>query len=559
MRAVAYCRVSTNDLDQLNSLHNQVAHYQDLFSKKGYTPVKVGVLYKKNGEKIPLEGIFADEGISGTKIKHRKAFKYMLRCAEDKEFDIVICKNVQRFSRNIADGHNALKRLKQLGINVYFEDGGLNYFEHEDIINLFLSMAQSESRIKSSACKFGIRKAQLDGKWTSNCPYGYNRVNGYLKINESEAEVVRKIYDLYLNEGLGHKKIVDYLTENKIPTKKNGIWHTQHVKHILTNPLYTGIQITHKSENMDINVRNIKEIPEDDWIIHKKPELQIISKDIWERAQDLAKKKLDMMMKNNVRPSSTNLFSTIVYCGNCGGVLRRKRKRTKRREGNGQYKMIWLDTFEWVCQNNDMYGVKRCNCRNSVDEEILLKFVKDEIIRYRDIKEVHEILLEKYIQKNFSYDENKANEIESNILELKQDYDNRQRLNGKGIITDDELEEFAKGYRIKISELERELLKIKNVRADIEEAKRQYEDFIKYINNVDIDNLTNIDLKKIFYKIVIRTDNNMLNEDGSFKDEYETLKEYPYLWINKSKRTVKIMTAEMMFMDNQEMNLLFGF
>jgi len=515
------------------------------------------MFYKKNGEKLALEGIFSDEGITGTKKKNRKAFEYMMRCAEDGEFDVIFCKNVQRFTRNIADGQNALKRLKQLGINVYFEDGGLNYFEHEDIINLFMSIAQAESRMKSAAVQFGIKKAQQQGKWTSNCPYGYDRVDGYLKINQREAEVVRKIYDLYLNEGFGHKRICDYLTENNIPTKKGGRWYTQHVRNILSNPLYSGVQITNKTVNMDVNVLNIKEVPEEEWIIHEKEELRIIPKDIWQRVQDMAEKKLKNMKSSN-RPSSINLFSTIVRCGNCGGILRRKRKRTKIREGNGKYNMIWLDEYEWVCQNNDLRGVKVCSYRNAIDESVLLDFVKKEILNYRNLTEIYETLFRKYIQKNFTYDENELNNINNEILELKQDFENKLRLNGKGLITDDELSDFTKSYRENLANLERRKLKINNVVAEIEQKKREYEDFIKYLKNVDINNLTNTDLKKLFSRLVVDTRDDMLKENGELNDEYDVLEGYPYMWFNQSKKTVKILTANFMFMDQEREKILFS-
>ncbi|HYE12155.1 MAG TPA: recombinase family protein, partial [Patescibacteria group bacterium] len=97
MKCVAYCRVSTDKDDQLNSLENQISHYTELFKKEGYQGAEVGMYYSRDGKKEAVEyipSIFADEGISGTKLKNREAFKYMLECAYRKEFDVILVKNV---------------------------------------------------------------------------------------------------------------------------------------------------------------------------------------------------------------------------------------------------------------------------------------------------------------------------------------------------------------------------------------------------------------------------------------------------------------------------------
>jgi DNA invertase Pin-like site-specific DNA recombinase len=533
-----------------------MSHYTELFKYKEHIPVKTGMLYKKNGESIYLESIFADEGITGTKKKYRKAFEYMMQCAENREFDIVYVKNVQRFSRNAAYGMDCLKRLKQLGIKVFFEEGGLDSSNpsHEFVINTMLSLSQAESQSKSTACKFGIRKAQESGKWTSNCPYGYNRVKGtgYLQVNDDEAQVIKTIYDLYLNKGYGHKKIVDYLLENEIPTKKGGTWYTQHVKHILTNPLYTGLQTTHKTENMDVNVTLIKDIPEHKWIRTERTDLQIVPLEDWQKAQDMASKKLDMMRNSRNRPSSKNLFSTIIFCGNCGGILRRKQKRTK-----VDQKMVYLDEYEWVCQNNDLRGTKACKYRNAIDEKILMELVKYEVSNYQNIDEVREFMLQKYIDKNFVFDEVEAKRINDEYSDLKKEFSNYIRLNTKGIITDEELEEHNQQYRKQMAELEKEKLKIDNIASEIEKTKRAYKDFMKFIKSIEFDNLSNADLKKIFNKIVIKTDSSMLDADGNLNKYYKVLEPYPFKWINKDKGICKIITAEPMFMDTAQSELYF--
>jgi DNA invertase Pin-like site-specific DNA recombinase len=195
MRCVAYCRVSTPEVEQKNSLNNQIDYYTELFRTKGYTPAKIGIYCDSKGVTTQLDsGVFADEGITGTKKKNRKAFQYLIKCSENKEFDIIYCKNIQRFARNVEEGAGILKRLKQLGIKVIFEEGNLDSSNpsHEFIINQLLGLAQQESQSKSEAVKWGVRKAQKKGKWTSNTPYGYNRVGGFLQRNPKKKLLLNK-------------------------------------------------------------------------------------------------------------------------------------------------------------------------------------------------------------------------------------------------------------------------------------------------------------------------------------------------------------------------------
>lgn len=122
-RCVAYCRVSTNHDDQKNSLEAQKAYYTEIFKKEKYNPAKVGVLYKKGGVKEKINGIFADEGISGTSLKRREAFKAMIEYAKKKAFDIIYVKSV---SRSVEDGVKIVKDLKEIGVGVVFEDCGID-------------------------------------------------------------------------------------------------------------------------------------------------------------------------------------------------------------------------------------------------------------------------------------------------------------------------------------------------------------------------------------------------------------------------------------------------
>jgi DNA invertase Pin-like site-specific DNA recombinase len=564
MKAVSYCRVSTNEEDQLNSLKNQIEHYTRLFEDEKYEKTNTGIYYKKDGTSIILDtGIFADEGISGTKRKNRKAFNYMIKCAKRKDFDVIYCKNVQRFARNVEDGSGVLKQLKQYGVKVIFEEGNLDSSnpQHELVINLLLSMAQSESQSKSAAVKFGIRKAQEHGKWTSNKPLGYDRVDGYLQVNSEEAKIIKTIYGMYVNRRYGHNKIAKTLNQT-VSNPSGKQWYAQHVKDVLLNPLYKGIQTLHKSENMDVNIKVIEQIPEDEWITTENRNLQIIDDDLWQKAQDIYLTKKEKYTVKRVKDVSNNLFSTIVFCDNCGGIMRRKRKRTKK---NG--KMINLNAYEWVCQTNHNLGKEYCKFRNYVDEDVLLDFAKNMILGYREKKELLDRNFNIYLYTHFD-DSNISDiidKIEKSIFELKVQRQNRLGLFDKGILNTDELREYIDTeYRPKEKKLFEQKLKYTNASKELERIKRQYKEFQKELNNIDVDNLTNADIKKVFSGIYVGTYKSFIpsnfiykfdDEEEEYSFKHDNLNRLQYTWVNKTHKTFKHISCELNFMNEPEMDL----
>jgi len=564
MKAVAYCRVSTNEADQLNSLKNQIDYYEKLFADQKYQKLHTGIYYKKDGTYVLLDtGIFADEGITGTKRKNRKAFNYMVQCAKRGDFQIVFCKNVFRFARNVEDGTGVLKQLKQHNVKVIFEEGNLDSSNpsHELVINMLLSVGQAESQAKSTAIRFGIRTSQKKGRWTSNKPLGYNRIDGYLQINQEEAEIIKLIYNMYVDKRYGHSKIAKILNE-KIENPSGKQWYSQRIKDVLINPLYKGVQTVHKSENMDVNVEVTNQIPEDEWIITKREDLQIIDDELWQKAQDIYEEKKEKYARKGVRDISNNVFSTVIFCDNCGGLMRRKRKRT-RKDG----KMVNLDTYEWVCQNNHNKGTDVCKFRNFVNEDVLLDFAEDMILGYREKRELLDKSFNIYLYTHFD-DSNiteKIDSIEQSIIELKNQREKRFELFDKGILNAGEIKEYTETqYRPKEKQLFEEKLKYTNITKEIERLKRQYKSFLKDLNNVDVDNLTNADLKKIFSGIYIGTYKEFIpssfifkfdDEDEVYNFKLNNLDKLPYTWVNNTQKTFKHISCEFKFMNKNEMDL----
>ena len=206
IRVAAYCRVSTDQEDQLHSFEAQVDYYTK---------------YINDHENYEMAGIYADEGISGTNTKKREQFKRMIADCEKEKIDLVITKSISRFARNTQDCLMYSRKLKNLGIGIIFEKENINTLDStgELLFTILSSLAQDESRNISENCKWGIRTKFKNGEMHLNTFkfLGYDKdENGKLIINKEQAKTVRRIYRDFLI-GINPAQIAKELTEEKVP------------------------------------------------------------------------------------------------------------------------------------------------------------------------------------------------------------------------------------------------------------------------------------------------------------------------------------------------------
>lgn len=528
MKCVAYCRVSSDNPEQMTSLENQIKHYTELFKKKGFEGADCGMYYSKDGKKESIKyikSIFADEGISGTKLKNRGAFKYMLECAYRKEFDAILVKNVQRWARNVEDGTGIIKKLKVIGVKVIFEDGWLDSSNpaNEATINILFVMAQEESRSKSTAVQFGIRKAQQSGKFTSAIPYGYKSENGFLTKIPDQIEVVKNIFDLYL-KGWGSTRITKYLNNKNIPTQKGRKWSTSQVYYILSNKIYVGKQITHTVVNTDINIdkfeykgviyRSRKPVDEENWIITEREDLRAVDDEVFDSVQkELIKRK--EMFRRNSRPSNAHLFSNLLYCRNCGAAMRRKKLwGWKRKDGSRNFGV------ELVCIQHDKYHNDICKFRNSWREEVLAKRVKEEIEKLRLNKANLDKMFYEYLKFYFGVEEvtEKEKKLLVQLEDIKSQLSANLKLFSKNIIDEEQYKQQNNELQINKKAITLELTKLKNIDEARKQALNKYNNYVDFLNKLNTDNLDNAQLKKLINKIEAYT---IIDDKGNeYKDIY---------------------------------------
>ncbi len=211
MKIAAYCRVSTDKADQLNSLEAQKEFFSEYTQRTGDVLVK----------------LYADEGISGTKIKNRKEFLRMMSDADKGMFDMVVVKDISRFARNTVDLLQNVRKLRALGIETQFLTANMTSMGNSEfVLTIFGALAQEESANTSKRVKFG-KKLNAEKGRVPNIVYGYDKTIGdyfNLEVNKEESKIVKQIYKWYTEEGYGAAKISNMLNEKGYRTKRNCKW-----------------------------------------------------------------------------------------------------------------------------------------------------------------------------------------------------------------------------------------------------------------------------------------------------------------------------------------------
>ena len=293
-RVCAYCRVSTDNDEQLSSFELQQAHYRQLVDDH------------PNWE---LKHIYADEGISGTSLKNRDAFNSMIEACRNGEYDLIITKSVSRFARNLVDCISLIRMLKGLTppVGVFFETDNLYTLgaNNELMLSFLATIAQEESVKKSEAMNWSIHQRFKDGKLLTPALLGYDRprdVTGrYIKyapleINETEARIVRFIFDAY-QAGWTADKIAAFLTDIGCQTKIGGTkWSSGTVRYILTNERYCGSVLTWKTFTADLYEHKHRKNREDrDQYLYRNRHPAIISQEQFEAVQVLIENRKHQM------------------------------------------------------------------------------------------------------------------------------------------------------------------------------------------------------------------------------------------------------------------------
>ena len=310
LRVAAYCRVSSDSADQLHSYAAQIDFYTKLIG---------------GTEGWQFIDIYADEGITGTRTDKREEFHRLMRDCRKGKIDKILVKSVARFARNTRDCLTALRELKSLGVSVRFERENIDTetLTSELMVSVSGSLAQEESISISGNQRWSYQRRMKNGEFiTCKAPFGYELMDGkHLKVIESEAEIVRWMFDSYLS-GMSMNDIAEEITKLGIPTTDGShTWQYKTVKGILSNERYMGDALLQKKCTTD--EFPFKKVPNKGqkaqyYVENSHP--AIVSRNTFERAQELRKRQTACDFSGYAEyPLSKKLI-----CGNCGETFKRR-------------------------------------------------------------------------------------------------------------------------------------------------------------------------------------------------------------------------------------------
>lgn len=373
-RVAAYCRVSTDSEEQLNSYEAQKSYYTQKIEES---------------PDWEMAGIYADEGISGTSMKKRTEFKKMITACKRGHIDLIITKSLSRFARNTVDCLETVRLLKANGIGVYFEKENINTLTEssEFLITLFSGFAQAESESLSKNVAWGWRKSAEAG----NVYFQYKRMLGYRKgtdgqpeIVPEEAKIIRRIYRRYL-AGCSLGQIKQELEQDNIPTaQKVERWSSAVIHNILTNEKYMGDALLQKTYITDCISKKVKKnMGERPMYYVENNHPAIIPRETFDQVQkemtrrSSKRKVLQKSGKTELgKYSGKYALTELLVCGECGSPYKRV---TWAR--NGKKRIVWR------CVSRLEFGTKYCHNSQTLDESRLHNAILAAMNEYTAIRQ----------------------------------------------------------------------------------------------------------------------------------------------------------------------------
>lgn len=363
-KVAIYARVSTEHEAQLSALDNQVQYYDDILKKN-----PDWILYNK----------YIDEGITGTSTKKRKNFMRMMEDAKAGRFDLIVTREVSRFARNTVDTLQETRKLKNIGVEVYFIEDNIWTFNDEDgelKLTIMATLAQNESKKTSQRVKAGQMISFKNGVFygTGNI-LGYNKVGKDLVVNEEQAEIVKFIYSEYLS-GKGTVKIADELTKMEAQTSMGLTnWSASYVSRVLRNPFYCGTIVYRKSYIPDYLEQKPKmNYGEVEQVVVEGRHEPIISKEDFKRVQQImdSHSKPIKLGRRQATGVAKNIWSKKLVC-ECGANFNRKIYHKNKNE----------TTYCYVCYNKKMKPKSRYkdSCEVKEVQEWKLQYMAETIFR----------------------------------------------------------------------------------------------------------------------------------------------------------------------------------
>lgn len=444
LKVVWYARVSTNQEDQLHSLKAQLQFFNR---------------YLKDKPNWIFVGEYVDEGITGTSTRRRKGFNQMIIDAENKNFHLILTKEVSRFARNTIDSLFYTRELLKYGVGVYFINDGFHTFEKDSELRLTImsSLAQEESRKISERVKFGFRNSIKNGVVLGNSRiWGYRKNNGKLEIVEEEAKIVREIFELYA-KGFGFRSIAQKLNEKGYRNGNGRKFGYSSISGIIRNPKYKGYYCGRKSTKVDLLSNERHMFSEDEWEMWKDETGEIVpaivSEALWDKCNKILQQRREFIKEGFLeKVQNRYVLSGKIHCGTCNNSYWRT-----------VYRYPKCEKVIWQCSEYRRYGKpngKGSGCDNPhiyehevefILQTILKNFLQDKKVMFDKLENIYQQIINE-----MNYDEdikNLMNQIEQ--IKIKKDKLLDHNINGR--ISDEEFEKRNNDFNKQIETLQQQI------------------------------------------------------------------------------------------------------
>lgn len=485
LRVTFYARVSTDRDEQLNSLENQVMYFENYI--------------KSQTNWIFVNG-YVDEGISGTSVNKRDNFLKMINDAKKGMFNLILTKEISRFSRNTVDSIQYTQELLSYGVGVYFLNDNINTFDSDSELRLTImsSIAQDEIRKLSERVRFGYKRSIEKGIVPGNDNfYGYKKNKGKLVIVEEEAKLIRLIFNEYSKGEMGTQRLGHYLySEYNIVSKTGKPLAGTVIGRIIRNPKYKGYFCAHKETTVDYHSRKRIRFKPDEWIVYKDNKTcpPIVSEELWDKCNEILNKNRENY-QTKTRTNMKYALSGKIKCYHDGATFIKGSYKNKRTGAISKY---------WGCSNYRRYGREKLNgCKTPIIhyEELLdiFKKIVENILNSENdmMKEIYRLVRETENKSDYSRE---VSELDKKINEIKNAKSELINMRARKEIEGDEYNEMREKYN-----------------NDLVILEKQKQNYLSKNSEIDYNSNINSFFKKV-HNIIFEDDESVFRIFGSIID-----------------------------------------
>lgn len=446
IRVTFYARVSTTRDEQENSIENQIAFFTDMI--------------KNNKNWTYVDG-YVDR-IRGEHAENRTHFMQMIEDGKAGQFDLILTKEVSRFARNTIDSLTYTRDLLRAGVGVFFQNDNICTIDTDSELRLTImsSIAADEVRKLSERVRWGHKRSIESGAvMGNNRIFGYDKDDCKLVINESEAAMVRLIFELYQTGDYSVRKIEDILF-NKGYRGRNGTRiHHNTISGIIQNPKYKGYFCGNKVKIVDYRTREQRFLPEDEWIMYKDETGEtvpaIVSEELWDKCNEIFRERSTVVKSRGRSFKDKSVFTGKIWCA----AHEKPYWRTSYSNTASKGKSV----YQWICSEKKRFGARSCASFSIMETELYemlgeyFKSVAGNIEQYVD--DFLRIYKETDINVGL---QNQLNDLKSNLLKEKNKKDKLLELFIDGTIEKSEFKERNDQLNCLVSDLKEEIQKLES-------------------------------------------------------------------------------------------------